>query len=67
MKKLGIPMPLAADYPECLTPLLKRRIWRSTLGELVAAVNENPSTQVFFKPADDIKAFSGEISSPYWL
>lgn len=67
LARLGVPMPPAADYPDCLAHLLHRRIWRSTLGELAAALRADPAARVFFKPAEDIKAFSGEVASPEWL
>ena len=57
------------DYPNCLNQFLKRKIWRSTLGEAHAAVeaglpSANPPfdlTSFFIKPATDVKAFSGGI------
>jgi hypothetical protein len=69
LARLGVPMPPAPDYPDCLRSLLHRRVWRSTLGELAEQVAAAPPSapQLFFKPADDIKAFTGELTSPDWM
>jgi hypothetical protein len=60
LKKLGVPMPEAEDYPACLSHLLHRRIWTSTLGEVQASLD---SSKVFIKPLADTKAFAGLLTS----
>ena len=62
LRQLGIAMPQPPDYPECLRPLLHRRVWQSTLGAVQAAGKE-----VFIKPATETKAFSGLVATPEWL
>ena len=37
-KQLGIELPTPPDYPECLSHLLHRAIWRSTLSEVRATI-----------------------------
>ena len=60
MKQLGIPMPIAPDYPQCLEHLLNRKIWFTTLGE-VEEYLKTTTKDIFIKPAVDVKAFSGLI------
>jgi hypothetical protein len=61
LARAGVPLPPAPDYPACLAPLLHRRLWRATLG----ACEERAGGAPFFvKPAEDIKAFSGEEATP---
>jgi hypothetical protein len=61
LARAGVPLPPAPDYPACLEPLLHRRLWRATLG----ACEERAGGAPFFvKPAEDIKAFSGEEATP---
>lgn len=57
-------MPEASDYPKCLEHLLYRKLWTSTLGQLLNSFYSEHSETVFFKPASDIKAFSGEKAGP---
>ena len=57
-------MPEASDYPKCLEYLLYRKTWISTLGQLQVSLYSEDAEPVFFKPASDIKAFSGEKASP---
>jgi hypothetical protein len=71
----GLPAQAAPDYPACLAHLLKRRMWTCTLGEaaaLLAAGSSNaatpaapaaPAAAFYVKPAQEIKAFSGEEAS----
>ncbi len=59
LKWLGIPLPDAPDYPDCLKHLLHRKIWLTTLGDLLDREDKN----YFIKPAEDIKAFSGFVES----
>ena len=58
-----VPMPPPPDYPDCLKHLLRRKIWRTTLGEFSAALENGGfgGKNVFVKPGSDIKAFNGVI------
>lgn len=60
LRHLGVPIPAPPDYPECLKHLLHRRVWQSTLGEMVDYV-KSADTQTFIKPAIDAKTFSAVI------
>ena len=46
---------------------MHREIWLSTLGDLLTKIDHDPLLKIFFKPAYDMKAFSGEISSKDWI
>jgi hypothetical protein len=67
LKQLGVPMPVAPDYPRCLQHLLHRRMWTSTLFELYELLEADPQAAIFFKPLADIKAFSGDEASLDWV
>lgn len=60
---LGLSLPVPPDYPACLSHLLHRRVWQCSLSEVRAAVQEDPSANLFVKPAVETKAFSGLIVS----
>ena len=66
-KQLSIPQPDPPDYPACLSHLLHRKIWMSTLGGVAALLHASPEQQVFIKPASDTKAFSGLTASLDWM
>jgi hypothetical protein len=38
-RQLGIELPTPPDYPECLSHLLHRKIWRSTLIEVLSSIS----------------------------
>lgn len=73
VERQGLPKQPAPDYPECLQPLLHRRLWTTTLGgaadELAAAAAAGGagSASFYIKPAEDIKAFSGEQATPEFV
>lgn len=54
MKILGIPIPKPDYYPECLKPLLRRRVWVSTLG-----LELSRGHHIFVKPLAQTKKFTG--------
>jgi hypothetical protein len=54
LSRLNICMPSPPDYPACLQPLLHRRIWQSSLGDVRAMLLRPPAArpeQIFIKPA----------------
>jgi hypothetical protein len=61
MRQLGIPVPAPLDYPECLTPCVRRFVWRTTLGEIERRFHECDYSPVFIKPADRGKNFIGRV------
>ena len=67
--QLGIPLPPPPDYPPCLSHLLHRNVWESTLGQVEQLlVEQGPDGEgIFIKPKDDGKAFSGLLASTGWM
>jgi hypothetical protein len=64
---LGIKFPSAPDFPVCLEYLLYRRTFVSTLGELKDMIIKDPKAEVFFKPLEETKAFSGDLATLDWI
>ncbi|MFE3194866.1 ATP-grasp domain-containing protein [Nocardia sp. NPDC059240] len=61
MRQLGISVPEPDDYPETLRSFLRRRVWKSTLGEVEKAVESGSCPPVFVKPARRRKSFTGAV------
>ena len=61
IKQLHLSLPTPPDYPECLSHLLHRKIWRSTLKEVKDYLDSMHEGSVFIKPAYDAKIFSAII------
>jgi ATP-grasp domain, R2K clade family 2 len=61
LKQLDIPVPTPNDYPESLTPFLRRRTWHSTLGQLQNDFFDADSRPIFAKPANRQKRFTGQV------
>ena len=59
LEVLGIPIPVPSDYPTCLSHLLGRKIWKSTLGQVEADLLDGKFQEIFIKPAEGAKGFSG--------
>jgi hypothetical protein len=60
LKQLGIEDLAKSCYPASLQPLLKRRIWTSSLREELLK-SETGFQSVFVKPKDDLKRFTGFV------
>jgi len=60
LKNLGITIPEEIEYPDELTPFLGRRVWKSSLKEIMKA-NQFP---LFVKPIQT-KLFTGKIISEF--
>lgn len=60
LRVLGLELPPSTDYPDALTPFLKRRIWRSTLSAAQATV-EQTDRSIFVKPSSTYKRFTGVV------
>lgn len=68
LKDLKITLPEPPDYPKCLNYLLKRKIWKTTLGNIEKELKEmNEIDEVFVKPSNQSKLFSGLILNEDWL
>ena len=61
MKWLKRSMPEAPDYPKCLEHLLNRKLEITTLGSVQTKLEEDPTKEIFVKPAKDTKAFNGLV------
>jgi hypothetical protein len=61
LQQLGIDPPPSIDYPKCLWPWLHRRLWNSTVQEVVAKLQEGTSTAFFAKPLSREKRFRGHV------
>lgn len=55
LRGMGLRAPAPIDYPEALTPFLGRKVWRTTMGEVLRA-----TAPVFVKPCA-AKAFTGFV------
>lgn len=56
LKQLHVEPPSPNTYPEALKYMLKRRVWESTLKEVVYDLDSNPlQAGVFVKPKDTAK------------
>lgn len=61
---MGVTVPSPPDYPRCLSHLVRRRLWTSTLGAVEAELaREEGLEAVFVKPAGEggAKVFSGMV------
>ncbi|AFE05914.1 hypothetical protein COCOR_04595 [Corallococcus coralloides DSM 2259] len=61
LKQLGIDAPETHDYPPSLSSFLHRRVWRSTVRDLKAAVLHEAGPPVFAKPHGRRKRFTGHV------
>jgi hypothetical protein len=61
LKQLGAEVPEPNDYPESLRPLLRRKVWESTVGEVSDAVNDGRLGGAFVKPKGRLKHFTGFV------
>lgn len=62
LHQLGIEPPPTNDYPDSLTPLFHRRIWKSTVGELADWLYDSKGP-IFAKPEGQKKRFTGHVFS----
>ena len=61
LRQLGIQPPPANDYPECLRPWLHRHMWASTVGKIVAILQEGTGDPFFVKPVMEGKRLRGHV------
>lgn len=65
LAQIGAKVPEPNDYPDCLKPFLRRRVWESTIGEVSDAVYDGRFGSAFVKPKGRLKHFTGlVIDSP---
>lgn len=60
LRQLGHRLPEANDYPDELTPFLRRRIWRTTMAGVRASLDRGTGP-LFVKPRGRIKRFTGTV------
>ena len=61
LKELRIPVPEPPDYPPCASHMLRRKVWKSTLAQVRAALLSGQHKTLFVKPASGAKIFNGEV------
>jgi hypothetical protein len=61
---LGVAIPEPEDYPPCLKPWLRRRVWTSTVGRIREQVLEGEVGPTFVKPKGRVKRFTGFVLEP---
>jgi len=59
--QIGIQFSRIDSYPECLHELLKRRIWKSDLSRVLSDLESGIINDVFVKPSDRAKKFTGFV------
>ncbi len=60
LRQIGFELAEPQDYPECLRQFLQRRIWESSVAQVVAHI-ENGGEPVFVKPKGRAKRFTGFV------
>jgi hypothetical protein len=63
LHQLEVPIPEPNDYPECLRPFLRRKVWESTVGAVLDGLMEGDLRSVFVKPKGRLKRFTGRVFS----
>jgi hypothetical protein len=61
LKQLGRPAPAIDDYPDILRPFLHRRIWKSTVADIITTLQNETTTPFFAKPLGRTKRFPGHV------
>jgi hypothetical protein len=60
-RAIGVPIPEPIDYPASIAKFRGRKIWRSTLGEVLLLNSKRSAKPVFVKPAKQAKLFTGFV------
>ena len=61
LRRLGVEPPPPNDYPQSLRPWLHRRVWRATVRDVVARLQEDWGAPFFVKPAGRLNRFTGAV------
>lgn len=64
LKMLNVPEPAPTDYPDCLSGFLSRKVWPSTLGEVLNRLMDGDRGSLFVKPRARSKRFTGCVLEP---
>lgn len=60
LRQLGSALPSPDSYPVVLAPFLQRKVWRQSLAEVRADLDQNSEAR-FIKPAETHKGFTGLV------
>lgn len=69
LKQLKVEIPRPNDYPDSLQPWFKRRIWPTTVGNVLHSATRSWNRPLFIKPRENLKRFTGkafESESDVW-
>lgn len=64
LRQLGIEPPKPNDYPPSLQPFLRRRIWQSTVQDIISGFSQSYypiASPIFVKPCGKLKRFTGRV------
>jgi hypothetical protein len=61
LRQLGIEPPEPNDYPASLSPWLRRRLWKSSVADVVTKLQDGAGRPFFAKPLDRHKRFRGSV------
>jgi ATP-grasp domain-containing protein len=61
LKQLGVTPSLPNDYPQCLRPYLRRRVWQSNVAAVRNLILSRDFKPFFAKPKDRLKRFTGRV------
>jgi hypothetical protein len=61
LRQLGVEPPVPNDYPDCLRPWLRRRMWTTTVRDVVAKLQDGVAAPFFAKPLGRHKRFRGHV------
>jgi hypothetical protein len=61
LRRLDIEPPPPDDYPQALRPWLRRRVWESTVGDVVKRLQDGGDVPFFVKPTRTLKRFAGRV------
>jgi len=65
LKQMKISIPVPDDYPECLLPFLRRRVWETSLDIVREKVYGGDFKPLFVKPKRRLKHFTGKVIASY--
>ncbi|MEM8672200.1 MAG: ATP-grasp domain-containing protein [Planctomycetota bacterium] len=61
LRQLGVPIPSADPYPDCLRSFLHRGVWNSTVGYEIDYMRTDGTKPRFVKPSGRAKCFTGFV------
>ena len=64
LRQLGVAVPKPNDYPQSLQSFLRRRIWQSTVQDIICGFHNiyySVMSPIFVKPCGKLKRFTGRV------